>query len=296
MAASSRSDLSRQDRRGPAHAHRGERLQKVLAAAGLGSRRKCEAYILDGRVEVEGRVVTQLGLRVDPRSDDIRVDGAALPKPKRIYFLVNKPPGVVSTNRDPGGRPRVIDLIFSDQRLFPVGRLDKSSEGLLLVTNDGGLANRLAHPRYGVPKTYLVQVAGRPPQEKLAKLRRGVHLAEGVARVASLKVKRRRLHSTDLEIVLNEGRNREIRRVLARIGHKVLRLKRIALGPLRLGDLPSGAYRRLTRKEVRELERFATRAQQSPRAASGHELQGAIDAAPRRGGKMNQRPKRTRRR
>ena len=153
----------------------GQRLQKVLAAAGVGSRRQCEELITSGRVEVDRRVVTELGTRVDPARQEIRVDGETLSAARAVYYAVNKPTGVVSTNRDPSGRPRVIDLVPSrGARLFPVGRLDLNSEGLILVTNDGELANRLTHPRYEVPKTYVVQVAGKPEPETLAKICRGV--------------------------------------------------------------------------------------------------------------------------
>jgi 23S rRNA pseudouridine2605 synthase len=239
----------------PAPDSRGERLQKVLAAAGVASRRECEELITMGRVEVDRQVITELGTRVDPDSQEIRVDGTILPRTKRIYFLVNKPPGVVSTSRDPEGRMRVIDLVPDNVRLFTVGRLDRASEGLMLVTNDGELANRLTHPRYGVAKTYRVRVAGHPTADQLRELRQGVHLAEGIARVTSIRVKARQRQSTDLEIVLNEGRNREIRRVLARVGHKVMQLKRIAMGPLRLGDLPTGAFRQLDSSEVKQLRK-----------------------------------------
>ncbi|NLF72635.1 MAG: rRNA pseudouridine synthase [Candidatus Anammoximicrobium sp.] len=242
-----------------------ERLQKVLAAAGVGSRRECEELILAGRVEVDRQTVTELGTRVDPHRQQIRVDGTPLTSPKRLYFAVNKPPGVVSTNRDPAARMRVVDLVRTDERLFAVGRLDRTSEGLILVTNDGELANRLTHPRYGVDKTYLARVAGCPSRYELDRLRTGVHLAEGVVRVASVRVKRRQRETAELEIVLNEGRNREIRRILARIGHKVLQLKRIAVGPLRLGDLPRGACRPLTRDEVQMLEQAAARAREESR-------------------------------
>ena len=245
-----------------------QRLQKVLAGSGLGSRRKCEELILAGRVEVDGQVVTELGTRVDPDDQEIRVDGEVLKASRRLYFVVNKPPGVLSTNRDPSGRPRVIDLIPGDQRLFTVGRLDRSSEGLILVTNDGDLANRLAHPRYGVAKTYIVQVAGQPERGSLQKLLEGVHLAEGVVRAISLRIKRRRERVTDLEIVLSEGRNREIRRMLARVGHKVLRLKRVSIGPLRLGDLPLGASRPLTAQELRQLQQAARHGGKVPAASA----------------------------
>jgi 23S rRNA pseudouridine2605 synthase len=231
-------------------------LQKVLAAAGIGSRRQCEELIRTGRIEVDGRVTAELGVRVDPFQQEIRVDGQAIPRPSRVYYAVNKPAGVVTTNNDPSGRPRVVDLIPGDRnRLFPVGRLDLYSEGLILVTNDGELANRLTHPRFGITKTYRVEVAGDPGEEVLGKLRRGVHLAEGVAKVDRLVIKHRRGKSTVLEMDLSEGKNREIRRVLARVGHKVLRLLRIAVGPVRLGRLAPGEHRRLTREEVDALRR-----------------------------------------
>ncbi|MFV1965455.1 MAG: pseudouridine synthase [Pirellulaceae bacterium] len=238
---------------------RGERLQKVLAAAGVGSRRECEELIVEGRIEVDSEVVRELGVRVDPSRQRIRVDGVSLHRPKRVYYLVNKPPGVVCTNRDPSGRTRVVDLIRADERLFTVGRLDRTSEGLILVTNDGELANRLTHPRYGISKVYRVRVAGQPTSVILNKLRHGIHLADSFARVVGARVKRRFRQSTELEITLTEGRNREIRRLLARVGHKVLSLKRIAIGPLRLGELPLGGYRRLTRDEVRQLEHVSRR-------------------------------------
>jgi len=226
-------------------------LQKVLAAAGFGSRRQCEELILAGRVEVDRKVVTELGTRADLAEQQVRLDGVPLNLSRRLYYALNKPDGVVCTSRDPSGRPQAIDLVPSEGgRLFTVGRLDLHSEGLILVTNDGNLADRLTHPRYGVEKTYRVLVAGHPTPQLVGDLRRGVHLAEGVARVVSVRIKRRHKDSTILEMVLDEGRNREIRRLLARLGHKVLHLARIAIGPVRLGKLPPGAYRRLTRQEV----------------------------------------------
>jgi len=252
---SARSHSTSSDQTHPGTNASGERLQKVLAAAGIGSRRECEELIREGRVEVDGQIASELGVRVDPSRNEIRVDGVPVRRPKRVYFAVNKPPGIVCTNRDPSGRLRVIDLVKSDERLFAVGRLDRSSEGLIIVTNDGELANRLMHPRYGVQKRYAVSVAGHPSPQQLSKLRKGVYLSEGLTRVAALRIKRRHKQSTDLEIVLDEGRNREIRRILARIGHKVLSLRRTAIGTLRLGDLPVGAHRPLTREEVRGLRR-----------------------------------------
>lgn len=240
----------------------GVRLQKVLASAGLGSRRKCEELITAGRVEVDHQTVSELGTRVDPDTQEIRVDGETLKLKRRLYYAVHKPAGVVSTHSDPTGRPRVIDLIETQERLFTVGRLDLSSEGLILVTNDGELANRLAHPRYEVEKRYQVQVVGHPADEALAKLHEGVHLAEGVVKVEHLTVKRKLPKSTVLEMVLTEGKNREIRRMLARMGHKVVRLVRVALGPLQLGKLPAGGYRQLTPIEVSAL-RKASRTESS---------------------------------
>ncbi|HEX5443429.1 MAG TPA: pseudouridine synthase [Pirellulales bacterium] len=243
----------------------GERLQKVMAAAGIGSRRRCEELILAGRVEVDRRVVRTLGTRVDAERQEVRVDGDPLQRTRRVHYLVNKPVGVVSTNFDPSGRTRVIDLLpQTAERLFTVGRLDQSSEGLMLVTNDGELANQLAHPRYGVHKTYHALVAGKPEAEVLERLRRGVHLAEGVARVVSVKIKKSLGKSTLLELVLAEGRNREIRRILAKVGHKVLRLKRVALGGVRLKELAPGEFRPLRHDELRAL-RSAVR-QDRPRA------------------------------
>ena len=239
------------------------RLQKALALGGWGSRRDCELLISDGRVDVDGEVVTKLGSTVDPYEQTVRVDGQKLKLPKFKYFMVNKPTGVISTAEDPAGRMRVIDLIPNDQRVFNVGRLDKSSEGLILVTNDGELANKLTHPKYGVYKTYQVQVSGAPHINELTPLKSGVRLADGIAKVADIRIKRKQKNTTDLVIVLDEGRNREIRRLLAAVDHKVLRLKRIAIGTLKLGDLPTGAYRELTKKEVSQLKKIANQQNKS---------------------------------
>jgi 23S rRNA pseudouridine2605 synthase len=256
-----------------------------MAAAGIGSRRHCEELIASGRVEVDRQVVRELGTRVDPEGQEIRVDGTPLKRSKRVYFLVNKPMGVVSTNFDPSGRPRVIDLFPNiRERLFTVGRLDLSSEGLMLVTNDGQLANELAHPRYGVEKTYQALVAGQPSPEVLVQLRQGVRLAEGMARVVSVKVKSALKKSTVLEIVLAEGKNREIRRLLAKVGHKVLRLKRVALGGVRLKDLAPGEFRRLRSDELRLLRQRTKSGAKRPRGepetgSSENEATSAPDAA-----------------
>lgn len=246
---------SSSDEASPAGAPVGPRLQKVLAAAGLGSRRECEELITTGRVEIDRQVVTELGTRVDPRRQEVRVDGQTLKQPRFVYFALHKPQDVVCTARDPSGRPRVIDLVPGEPRVFPVGRLDMSSEGLILLTNDGDLANGLTHPSHEVEKVYRILVAGQMAEEQLAKLRRGVHLAEGFAKPRRIRIVSSHVKRTCLEMVLDEGKNREIRRVLARVGHKVLRLTRIAIGSLRLGEMPRGAYRELRRDEVESLRR-----------------------------------------
>ncbi len=237
----------------------GVRIQRILAQAGHGSRRQCEELIVEGRVCVDGQVVSELGARVDIEKQRVEVDGTLVRAARSQYFLVNKPMGVLSTNFDPDGRTRVIDLINTDQRVYNVGRLDKSSEGLILVTNDGELANRLTHPRYGVQKTYLVTVVGRPKQSELELLKQGVRLAEGTARVTDVRIKKQKREYCELVIVLDEGRNREIRRLLARVGHKVTRLKRIAIGPVQLGTLPAGGWRRLELDEIESLRKASAR-------------------------------------
>ncbi len=229
------------------------RLNKILAAAGLGSRREVEELIVQGRVEIDREVITDLACKVDPQKVTIKVDGNVLKRERSIYYAVNKPTGVLSTNKDPDGRMRVVDLVPDTHRVFSVGRLDRSSEGLMLLTNDGDLAQRLAHPRFSIQKVYFVVVAGVITQEELDKLHKGVHLAEGFARIDGAKIKRTRKGCTELEISLSEGKNREIRRILARAGHKVVVLRRIAIGPLKLGQMPVGAARLLTSSEVKAL-------------------------------------------
>ena len=239
------------------------RLQRLLASAGFGSRRQCEELIEMGRVEIDGTIVTQLGTSVDPSLQKVKVDGTLLKKQKLVYYAVNKPVGFVTTNRDPQGRPRVIDLVPPSERVFPVGRLDRSSEGLLLLTNDGELAQKLTHPKFGVRKIYRVTVAGKVDVESMKKMRQGIYIAEGFVRVEGAKLLKTRSRATEMEIILREGKNREIRRILARLGHKVQTLRRIAVGPLKLGDLPHGAYRVLTHQEVDKLWHSVEIAEQS---------------------------------
>jgi 23S rRNA pseudouridine2605 synthase len=234
-----------------------ERLNKYLAHAGVGSRRKVEELIAAGRVMIDGHVVHELGTKVDD-GQDVRVDGVPVRAEKHVYWLVNKPRGYLCTNEDPAGRPRAVDLVPQvDQRVYTVGRLDEASEGLLLLTNDGDLAHRLMHPRFGVEKTYLVQVAGRPTNEDLQKLLKGIWLSDGHVKAKSVKRLKTHGESTWVRIVLAEGKNREIRRMLARLDHKVLNLRRIAIGPVELKNLASGKARKLSGPELEALRRIA---------------------------------------
>jgi 23S rRNA pseudouridine2605 synthase len=244
-----------------------ERLNKFLAHAGVGSRRHCEELIVRGRIAVNGRTVRELGTKVED-GDVVSVDGQPLHGEKLVYWLVNKPRGYLCTNSDPAGRPLAIDLVqHVSQRVYTVGRLDEDSEGLLLLTNDGDLANRLMHPRFGVEKTYLVQVAGHPDAEDMQQLIKGVWLSDGHVRARRVRRLKSQGESTWVEIVLNEGKNREIRRMLARLGHKVMVLRRTAIGPVRLDRLPRGKARRL---KVEELERLR-RASEPRRKSEGKE-------------------------
>jgi len=250
---------------------RGLRLQRVLADAGIASRRAGEQLIEAGRVAVNGNPVRGLPCFVDPEHDRIEVDGRPIPRPERhIYLMLHKPPRYLSTVADEPGsdRPTILDLVDhpSRARLYPVGRLDYDTTGLILLTNDGELANRLTHPRYEVEKTYRALVRGRIAEEDTAKLEKGIYLAErregrtsGAARTAKVQI---RIHKRDrertiLEITLREGRNRQVRRMLAKVGHPVKKLERVAMGPLRLKGLARGQWRELTRAELSSLRRAA---------------------------------------
>jgi 23S rRNA pseudouridine2605 synthase len=237
------------------------RLQKFLASAGFGSRRQCEEYILTGRVLVDGKVITELGTRVDPNKQEITLDDETIKREKLVYWFANKPKGVLSTTKDTHGRPTIVDLLPGiTERVFPVGRLDEESTGLLLLTNDGDLTNLLTHPRYGVPKTYEVLVAGRINIDVIAKLKRGIWLSDGRARVHEVEKIGMRGEATMLRIVLREGHNREIRRLFASLEHKVMRLERVAIGPIKIRKLRSGTCRLATADEIRMLRELAERA------------------------------------
>jgi 23S rRNA pseudouridine2605 synthase len=233
----------------------GVRLQKVLAAAGVGSRRACEALIAQGRVEVDGAVVTVAGTRIDPDRAVVRVDGRRVNVRKSgVYLALNKPPGVLSAMSDQWGRPTVGDFVADrPQRLFHVGRLDRDSEGLLLLTDDGDLAHKLAHPSYGIPKRYLAEVPAPIGREVSRRLRAGVMLEDGPARVDAFHVVQADPARALVEVVLHEGRNRIVRRLLAEVGHPVSHLVRTAIGPIRLGQQRPGTVRELSPAEVADL-------------------------------------------
>ena len=231
-----------------------ERLNKYLAHAGVGSRRHCDELIAAGRVKVDGVRVSDLGLKIDPDAHKVSVDDHPVRSEKTVYWAVNKPVGYLCTNGDPAGRPRAVELLpHVEQRVYTVGRLDESSEGLLLMTNDGDLAFHLMHPRYGIPKTYLVLVAGKPTADDLQKLLDGVWLSDGKVRAKSVRRMKPQGNSTWLRVVLTEGKNREIRRMLAQLGHKVLKLRRVAIGPVKLDRLPRGTSRRVSEPELAAL-------------------------------------------
>ncbi len=234
------------------HDPQGIRLQKVLAQAGIASRRGSEQLIADARVEVNGNLVTELGTRVDPEQDTIRVDGARIPPPRRhLYLVLNKPRGFVSTMDDPEGRRNLSDLLgVKQQHLFHVGRLDTETEGLILLTNDGEFAHRMAHPSYQVSKTYLVEVEGLLDNKTIRRLEKGLRLEDGPVKPDKVKLVTRAENRSMLTISLHEGRNRVIRRMMDSVAHPVRQLSRTAIGPVRLGQLPSGESRELTREEL----------------------------------------------
>jgi 23S rRNA pseudouridine2605 synthase len=238
-----------------ASASNGERVQKILAAAGVGSRRTCEQLIAEGRVAVDGQVIG-LGAKADPLTQTITVDGERVPtNPTLHYLLLNKPAGIVTTVSDPQGRPTVMNLVPANPRVYPVGRLDRDTEGLLLLTNDGELANRLAHPRYEIPKSYVAQVRGQVRRRTLRELEQGVELEDGPARALSARVLGSTGNRTLIEIVLAEGRKREVRRMVGAVGLYLERLARIAVGPVALGDIAPGKFRPLRGDEIRALYR-----------------------------------------
>lgn len=237
-----------------------ERLHKVLARAGVASRRKSEELISQGRVTVNGKVVTELGFKVDPARDLLRVDGRRVQAAENpVYILLNKPKGILSTMEDARGRAALSSLVTVSERLYPVGRLDLNSEGLILLTNDGELANLLTHPRHQHDKEYLVSVNGVPSEGALDSWRKGLSLEGEQTAPAQVSVVRQEKNGTLLRVVMHEGRKRQIRRIAALLGHPVRGLRRVRLGPLHLGSLPSGQWRHLTADEVRRLQALKRR-------------------------------------
>jgi pseudouridine synthase len=232
------------------------RLQKFLAMAGIASRRACEMLILDGRVQVNGKVVKELGTKVDPDVDEVRVDGEICRiKMKPVYIIMNKPKGVLTTVKDPFGRPTIIDLLAGvKERVFPVGRLDKDTEGLLIITNDGELSYKLTHPKHQVDKTYIAKVLGIPDEKDIKRLRKGIFLEDGKTAPAKVRILKKGKNFAVLEIIIHEGRKRQVRRMCESIGHPVLTLKRTRIGNLTLRGLAPGGWRYMTEEEVNYLK------------------------------------------
>jgi 23S rRNA pseudouridine2605 synthase len=273
-----------------------EKLQKILSAAGVASRRGAEELVRSGRVRVNG-VQAELGDRADPDRDRIEIDGAPLTRAPLVYWLLHKPQGVLTTRRDPFGRPTVLELIPSgEERIFPVGRLDRDTEGLLLLTNDGGVAQALLHPALGTEREYQVTVKGRIPAAKLRRLAAGVELRDGrtaAARVVGARFQARS-HRTTFRLILREGRKRQIRRSLSALGHPVERLVRLRMGPLRLGSLGSGEARRLEAQEAAALRRYARLRLRD--SAPSSEATRKADPGSRKGGAQASKPARKNRR
>jgi pseudouridine synthase len=232
-----------------------QRLQKVLAAAGVASRRKCEELILEGAVRVNGGVVDSLPAFVDPEKDAITVDGRKIHAVRKVYFLLNKPKGVICTNSDPQGRKKAIDIVQARERIFCVGRLDIESTGIIILTNDSELANRLTHPRFGLAKTYVVDVKGELRGEQIEKLKRGVWLAEGKTGRAAIKILKRSRKESLAEVTIREGLNREVRRMFAKVGLPVKTLTRTRIGKISARGLGVGKFRALTKAEVEYLKK-----------------------------------------
>ncbi len=232
-----------------------QRLQKVLAAAGVDSRRNCEELILSGIVRVNRKIVDKLPAFVDPQQDVITVDGKTIRPAQKVYFLLNKPKGVVCTSNDPQGRKTAIDLIQTRERIFCVGRLDTETTGIIILTNDSELANRLAHPRYGLSKTYVVGVRGQITGEQVEKLKKGIWLSEGKTGPATVKILRRAHTESLIEVTIGQGLNRQVRRMLAKVGLPVKTLARTRIGKIDARGLGVGKFRLLTRAEVAYLEK-----------------------------------------
>jgi len=240
-----------------------ERLQKYLAHAGIASRRTCEEIISSGKVKVNGQVVREMGVKIDPDADAIEVNGKRVEeKEGKIYLLLNKPEGYVTTLRDPQRRPKVVDLVKEiKKRVYPVGRLDFDTEGLLILTNDGEITYSLTHPKHEIGKTYIALVKGLPDKDKIKRFQKGLRLTDGPTAPAKVKFLKKQGSNGLLEITIYEGRNRQVRRMCETIGHPVIHLKRVSMGFLNLDNLEIGKYRHLTKTEVKKLKELAAKAE-----------------------------------
>ncbi len=232
-----------------------ERLQKYLASCGVASRRMSEEIIKSGRVAVNGQIVTEMGVKIKIGTDKVTVDGKDItPEEEHVYLMLNKPEGYVTTAHDPQGRPTVLDLVAEiPQRVFPIGRLDVDTEGLLFLTNDGELAYRLTHPKFAVTKVYHALVTGKPSEDKLDRMRNGLKLEDGMTKPCTVKVIRRYNHKTMLEITISEGRNRQVRRMCQAIGNPIIELERVKIENIELSQVKRGQYRKLTLEELAPL-------------------------------------------
>lgn len=232
-----------------------ERLQKYLASCGVASRRMSEEIIKSGRVAVNGQIVTEMGVKIKIGTDKVTVDGKDItPEEEHVYLMLNKPEGYVTTAHDPQGRPTVLDLVAEvPQRVFPIGRLDVDTEGLIFLTNDGELAYRLTHPKFAVTKVYHALVTGKPSEDKLDRMRNGLKLEDGMTKPCTVKVIRRYNHKTMLEITISEGRNRQVRRMCQAIGNPIIELERVKIENIELSQVKRGQYRKLTLEELAPL-------------------------------------------
>ncbi|AEF17257.1 pseudouridine synthase Rsu [Thermoanaerobacterium xylanolyticum LX-11] len=234
-----------------------ERLQKYLAECGIASRRKCEQLILDGKVKVNGETVRELGVKVDPNKDVVEYNGKVVTKVnKNIYIMLNKPVGYITTVKDQFDRPSVIDLVSIDDRVYPIGRLDYDTSGLLLLTNDGDLANKLMHPRHNINKVYIAQIKGVPDKMKLDMFRNGLRIDNYKTAKAEIDILKVTNGNSTVKIAIHEGRNRQIRKMCELIGHPVLKLKRVKIGNLDIGNLKTGQWRYLSKDEVEYLKKL----------------------------------------
>lgn len=231
-----------------------ERLQKYMASCGIGSRRKCEEYILQGRVRINSQIVKELGVKINPNIDEVMFDNQLInPEKKKVYYMLNKPLKCVTTVKDDRGRKTVVEIINCKERIFPIGRLDYMTSGLLLLTNDGNIYNRIMHPRVRINKTYIASIRGKLSETEKNKFKTGIDIGGYITAPASIEVLSEKNNESLVKVMIHEGKNRQIRRMFEKINHEVLSLKRVQIGTLSLGDLPCGGYRELTKSEINYL-------------------------------------------